>query len=260
MLQGPPDQVPAFVGFIKREISRRWGRHPSVDWSGTMWHRSLITALPTEASQVNCLKYILSQGTKEGLVARPQDWPGVHCARALLTGHAIRGRWFNATGYSRQVDSESRRLRPSPVKRRDYYVDHTVRLAPIPPWRLLSEATRREKTHELVREIELESAVARGDQAVLGAKQVKRISMARRTPMPSQPWLQRRRRLVCWSSPHAPETVEYLARYWAFQDAFRAASQQARHATQLPSLPFPIGSYVPGRINLPPPPSRTLNS
>ncbi len=31
------------------------------------------------------------------LVARPQDWPGVHCVTALLTGEPIEGTWFDRT-------------------------------------------------------------------------------------------------------------------------------------------------------------------
>ncbi len=65
MLQGPAHQVPAFVGFVKREISRRWGGKPWINWPGTMWHGYLATALPTVESQENCLAYILSQAVKE---------------------------------------------------------------------------------------------------------------------------------------------------------------------------------------------------
>ncbi len=43
------------------------------------------------------LGYILSHGCKENLVARPQDWPGVHCVTALLTGEPIEGTWFDRT-------------------------------------------------------------------------------------------------------------------------------------------------------------------
>ena len=89
MLQGPPCDVVSFIGFIKREISRRWGAYPGINWPGTMWHDYLATALPTLQSQVVCLKYILSQAVKEGLVAKAQLWPGVHAAKQLLAGSAL---------------------------------------------------------------------------------------------------------------------------------------------------------------------------
>ncbi|HEV7666879.1 MAG TPA: hypothetical protein VGS22_00020 [Thermoanaerobaculia bacterium] len=50
-----------------------------------------------EEAQVGRLVYILSHGCKENLVARPQDWPGVHCVTALLTGQPIEGSWFDRT-------------------------------------------------------------------------------------------------------------------------------------------------------------------
>ena len=43
------------------------------------------------------LAYILSHGCKENLVARPQDWPGVHCVTALVSGQPIEGTWFDRT-------------------------------------------------------------------------------------------------------------------------------------------------------------------
>ena len=39
------------------------------------------------------LAYLLAHGVKEGLVASPYDWPGVHCARALVEGKPVSGRW-----------------------------------------------------------------------------------------------------------------------------------------------------------------------
>ena len=258
MLQGPPDQVPSFIGFIKREISRRWGRNPRVGWRGTMWHECRSAALPTAESQLSCFKYVLSQGTKEGLVARPQDWPGVHCANALMTGQPMSGRWFDGTRYSRRVDAERRRQQPRRVERRDYFSDESVSFAPIPAWEALSDEARRGRTQELVAAIEAESAQARSGRRVLGPRRVKRVSLERRTAVPTQPWLDRGRRMICWGSPKAPEAAAYLARYWEFQTAFRAAAALARLATSPTAPPFPLGAYIPGRINLRTPSARAL--
>jgi len=65
MLQGPTRDLVSFIAFVKREISRRWGEHPGINWPGAMWHDYIATALPTPQSQVVCLKYILSQGVKD---------------------------------------------------------------------------------------------------------------------------------------------------------------------------------------------------
>ena len=74
MLQGPTDELPRFIAYVKREISHRWGKHSSVRWKGTMWQTYKATALPTPKSQQICLRYILGQGVKEDLVESPLDF------------------------------------------------------------------------------------------------------------------------------------------------------------------------------------------
>jgi hypothetical protein len=38
---------------------------------------------------------VLAHGVKEGVVARVEEWPGVHCAVPLLTGAPVVGTWFD---------------------------------------------------------------------------------------------------------------------------------------------------------------------
>ena len=57
MVSGLGNEVSSFVGFIKREISRRLGQRYKLP--GTFWHQRFVaTALPTEESQVKCLDLI----------------------------------------------------------------------------------------------------------------------------------------------------------------------------------------------------------
>jgi REP element-mobilizing transposase RayT len=251
MLQGPPQEVPAFIGFIKREISRRWGHRPEVGWHGAMWHEYLATALPTPASQVRCLKYVLSQGVKEGLVARPQDWPGVHCATPLLSGVPLQGTWLNATAYSRAVDAQSRKRSPRPVAKADHVRSYDVRFAPIPAWQHLDEQARRREVHRLIDEIISEGETARSGSRPLGARRIRRVPLAHRTELPQIPWLLRRRRMICWLSPREPEAIRFVHSYWMFQKGFReSAIADARHARA-----FPPGAYAPGKWT---PPARVI--
>jgi REP element-mobilizing transposase RayT len=184
MVQGGPEDVPAFIGFIKREISRRWGSRPEVNWPGTMWHEYLATALPNDESQVGCLKYILSQGVKEGLVARPQDWPGVHCARHLLEGTPLRGEWLDATSYSRARNAESRKCSPQSIHKTPYLTSYAVAIAVMPAWGSLSERERAKEVMRLVGEIEAEARSERRGTPPLGSDRVCTTPLRRRTSLP----------------------------------------------------------------------------
>lgn len=249
MLQGPPNQVPAFIGYVKREISYRWGHSRQVNRHGQMWRDYEMTALPTASSQIRSLRYVLSQGVKEGLVVRPQDWPGVHCARALLTGTPMRGRLLNATAYSRAVDAERRKRAPKRVNREDFVINYSLEFATLPAWKHLDEASRRAEIRSLIDGVVADGHALRRGRPPLGRDRIKKVPLDRMTKLPKAPWRERVRRLVCWASPNAPETRAYLDDYWAFQDAFRAAANAAKRMRDPVSALFPDGAHIPGRYN-----------
>jgi hypothetical protein len=56
-----------------------------------------IVVSSKEAAQIERLRYVLANGTKEGLVERPRDWPGVHPVRALLGEETLEGIWIDRT-------------------------------------------------------------------------------------------------------------------------------------------------------------------
>jgi hypothetical protein len=89
------------------------GRRPGGSkggWSDKVFARryQAILVSEEEGAQVGRLEYLLSQGCKEGLVARPQDWPGVHAIEALLTGLPVEGTWYDRTRESMPAIAESR--------------------------------------------------------------------------------------------------------------------------------------------------------
>ncbi|MEN8162115.1 MAG: hypothetical protein ABFS41_18745, partial [Myxococcota bacterium] len=64
-----------------------------------MWARrydGIVVSDEPEAQWAR-LKYLLSNSVKEGLCESPFDWPGVHSAKALVTGEKLEGVWFNRT-------------------------------------------------------------------------------------------------------------------------------------------------------------------
>ncbi|MEO1086451.1 MAG: transposase, partial [Acidobacteriota bacterium] len=84
-------QMASFMCQLKTNLSKEVGRLR--DWEGSLYagrYHSVPLSDEPEV-QVERLKYILSQGVKEGLVLSPKNWPGVHSARALLDPDARQG-------------------------------------------------------------------------------------------------------------------------------------------------------------------------
>jgi REP element-mobilizing transposase RayT len=90
-------QLSRFMRYVNSNLARKVGR--LVGWHDRIWSRryQAIVVSPEDAAQVERLRYILSHGVKENLVERVEQWPGVHCARSLLTGEPAEGYWFDQT-------------------------------------------------------------------------------------------------------------------------------------------------------------------
>ena len=91
------EDLSSFMNFVAGNVAKEAGRLHG--WKGRLWegryHCTPVT--DEEEIQVARLKYLLSQGCKEGLVNSPRQWPGVHCAKALMTGQGIPGVWVDRT-------------------------------------------------------------------------------------------------------------------------------------------------------------------
>jgi len=255
MARGPAHGLPFFIGYIKREISRRFGHRPDIDWPDGMWSPYIATALPTDESQIRCFKYIAAQGTKELLVERPQDWPGVQTVKASMLGRALRGAWLDATSYFRAQQAEARKRQPAPVRRADFLHTYEIKLSPLPAWAALDEETRRARVAALVAEICAEARAEREQrgQAALGAAAIMRVSRERRTALPKPPWFEKRKRMICWADPHAEEVRAYLRAYWDFQLAFKTASRRFKDGAL--DTVFPARAFRPSYRPPPPPAS-----
>ena len=225
MVSGYGHDVSGFVGFIKREISRRLGQRYKLP--GTFWHgRFVATALPTEESQVKCLKYILSQGVKEDLVERPEHWPGLHCAKYLITGSRIKAEWLDATSYHRAKTIQSRLARKKRLNKSDFIQCLDLTVDALPCWEHLSVDARKTHVSALVSEIVAEEAERRKREGktVVGRKAVRSISIVVCTkPLLPPWWRERRRQLTAWAKRYHECTRAYLSEYWCFQRSYRAA-------------------------------------
>jgi hypothetical protein len=79
-------QLALFMAYVNSNIAREVSHLHG--WPDKIWSRRYqgIVISDEEAAQTARLKYLLANGCKEGLVKRPQDWPGVHVAKALIQG------------------------------------------------------------------------------------------------------------------------------------------------------------------------------
>jgi len=241
MLRGPTYDVVGFVAFCKREISRRWA--PKIGWSGPMWGKYRATAIVTPDAQVRCLRYILSHGVKEGIVARPQQWPGFHCAAALASNTGSTGEWLDATAYGKARYKESVKNRPRVVRKVDFITTYTVAFTKIPAWQHLADADYRGAIRKLINTIVVEGRRARRGRPLVGLRRLFRTSRMTHGRPPSPPWYVLRRRMIAWDDPTAPAVRRFKQRYWDFQQAFRAASDRLL-AGEL-GVDFPTGSFRP---------------
>jgi REP element-mobilizing transposase RayT len=225
-------QLARFMNYLNSNLAREAGR--LADWRERFWSRRYQAILVSneEAAQIERLRYLLAHGCKEGLVARPQDWPGVHCVEALLTGALIEGLWYDRT---REYAARRRGKTFIPSQ---YATTESLALEPLPCWSHLPEDLQRGRVAELVEAIEEETSTTRGIRppgpaAVLAQHPHDRPFRTKKGPAP----------LVHAASRAARREI-HDAYAW-FLAAFREAAENLR-AGDLGAR-FPLGSFPPGR-------------
>jgi len=226
-------QLAGFVGYLNSKLAREVSR--LTGWSGKIWERryQAILVSEEEAAQAERLRYLLSHGCKENLVASVRAWPGVHCARAFLDGEPLAGHWFDR---SRE---HAARQRGERFDRLRYATIESVSLSPLPCWRHLPPEAYRERVAEIVGDIERGTAAERkrtgarplGPAAIRAQAPTDRPQRPKKSPAPLAHAASRevRRRL-------------YEA-YAAFVRVYRSAAARLRAGD--PAPPFPDGCFPP---------------
>jgi putative transposase len=226
-------QLARFMGYVNsniaREVSRLYG------WTDKIWSRryQAIVISGEEGAQIARLRYLLANGCKEGLVARPQDWPGVHMAKALVQGQDLTGTWFDRTR------EYAARNRGEAFDRLQYATVETLHLSPLPCWKHLPAEVWRARALSLVQEIEEETAVHRsntgsqplGAAAILGQHPHDRPKNPKRSPAPLFHAVSARVRRELWEA------------YRLFVAAYRQAAEKLRAGDR--NAVFPLGSFPP---------------
>ena len=226
-------QLAQFMTYLNSNLAREAGR--ICRWREKFWGRryQAIVISQEEAAQVDRLRYLLSHGCKEGLVARPGDWPGAHCVKALTDGQPLRGLWFDRT---REYVARSRGETFHHLK---YTTQEAVGLQPLPCWKHLSETGYRRRVRELVSAIEVETAArhAQKRSRPLGVKAVFSQNPYHRP---------QRSKKTCAPAFHAATRTarrELAKTYRRFVLAYREAATKLPR--QVSNALFPPGSFPP---------------
>lgn len=224
-----PAQLAPFIGFVNGFVARRIGRLHG--WAGPFWAtRARVIPVLDDDSAEGRLRYILAHGVKEGLVSRPEDWPGA-CSTPALLGEPLRGHW-----HRRKAGGPADRAR---VPSGDGVYD--VPIAPLPAWSRLSPAERIERARTLCASIAEEHEMRR-EIPVLG---VAKVLASSPTDRPDEP--ARRPAPRCHAS--TPELRAAFRRaYRDFTKAYRVAAAMALETDFIQYRGgFPPGSYEGGR-------------
>ncbi len=235
------EQLSDFMEYVNGNIARKLGiLH---DWPGKFWARrySHIIVSDEEEAQIGRLKYLLSQGGKEGLVRHPGDWPGVHCVGQLLRGYpyVLGGRWqdqsgeYNACRASKTLNSE------------EFLFDETVLLSPLPRLEDWGHRDRVELVQVLLREINVvvQQRIQDTGKLPLGPKRILRESPhfrpgeLRKSPAPA---------FHAVAREHHEKLREM---YREFVNAYREAAEQLKRGVL--DAEFPPGCFPPGLPYLP---------
>jgi REP element-mobilizing transposase RayT len=226
-------QLASFMGYVCSKLAREVGR--LTGWREKIFSRryQAILVSEEESAQVERLIYLLSHGAKENLVSRPQDWPGVHCVNALLSGQPIEGIWFDRT---KEYGARSRGEDAAPKK---FATQEALELDPLPCWRHVPSQQYRQRIAELVEAIVATAEIRRkesgrepaGAAVIRSQNPLGQPAKTKRSPAPLVHAASRRIRR---------EIYEMYAR---FVTAFREAAEQLRAGDR--SAKFPDGSFPP---------------
>ncbi|MBP7756707.1 MAG: transposase [Thermoanaerobaculia bacterium] len=226
-------RLASFMNYLNSNLAREASL--LAGWCDRFWARryQAIVVTAEASAQVARLRYLLANGTKEGLVSSPLDWPGAHCARALVEGRPLRGIWRNRTREYRL------RRRAAAVDPSEFLEEEILHLEPLPCWCDCSPAEYRARIRRLIREIE---RTARAENAALGRSPLDGSALLARAPFRGIHRLDKRPAPLVHAATRAARHA-FLRAYSLFLEAFRSAAIRLRAGAL--DVVFPDGSFPP---------------
>lgn len=139
-------------------------------WTGDVWCRySPIPVLDDRAADRR-LRYVMSNGVKEGLVAHPLEWPGPSSAHAFLSGEPISTEWIHRPPRGPAVIDTNR-----------------IALAPLPGWTGWPQEERTRRARDLLDGIADQARGERQGRPVLGVQALRSLDPFEPTSLDARP-------------------------------------------------------------------------
>ncbi|HEY1905125.1 MAG TPA: transposase [Myxococcaceae bacterium] len=230
LVRAPLGNLSKFMQYVMANVARKVGW--LVRWRGTFWERR-YSAEPVldEEALVERLRYVLSQGVKDGLVRRCREWPGLSCLRMLVRGSRRSFVWF---GWSKRWRARTDRASADRFHPR-WTERETLELTVLPQWAHLPVKRRARHVLELVRAAEKEAKATHewvpGRDRVLAQHPHHRPAQPDRSPRP-----------YCHAT-RATDRRAFLEQYRMYVAMFRAASSRWRRGEL--AIEFPVGAVRP---------------
>jgi hypothetical protein len=235
------EQLARFMQFVNANVAKEVARLH--DWPERVWSRRYraIPVVDDEAAHAR-IRYQLSHGAKEGLVAAAANWPGPNCIAALTHGDLLRGTWHDRSAEYRA------RAAGKDVKPGEFATSYDIRLTPLPCVLHLSTDQQQSHYRRVVREIDTSAYAANQEKG--------------HTPMGVE-------KIVAQDPHHRPEAPdrspaplvhahdderrdEFLAAYRVFVINFRAAVDSLKGLAKQITALFPDWAFPPALPYKPP--------
>ena len=224
-------QLARFMEYFNGNLAREAGRASA--WSGKFWGRRYHSAVVNndEQSQLDRLRYIISNGCKEGLVASPLDWPGVSSTSALLDGSLIlHGKWFDRTRECRARNAG---------RRQRFAEEEEVHLAVLPGLAQLDRTEFQQTIQSVVTQIEHDTIQM---HSANGTKPAGRKWVMRQNPY-RVPKVMKRSPAKKFLATFRQSIAELRTAYREFILAYRAAAVRLMSGDRM--VEFPPGCFPP---------------